>query len=108
MISEDAAAAYDRLAADMHATTPAARSKMFGMACLKVGGKAFAGLAGEAMVFKLSGETHARALGLQGAHLFDPSGRNRPMKEWVVVPAAHAAQWQDFCMSALAYVAAAL
>lgn len=30
---------------------------------------------------------------LDGAMLWDPSGRNRPWKDWVRVPATSAAQW---------------
>ena len=56
------------------------------------------------MVFKLKGETHAQALIIPGASLFDPSGRGRPMKEWVKVPAAASDLWTDFADAALAYV----
>jgi hypothetical protein len=46
------------------------------------------------MVFKLPVEAERKeALALDGAHLFDPSGMGRPMKEWVVVPSAHTAEW---------------
>ena len=49
------------------------------------------------MVFKLPDpDAHARALALDGAHLFDPGGKGRPFKEWVVVPAAHADEWESF------------
>lgn len=68
-------------------------SNMFGMPALKRDKKAFAGLFGDAMVFKLSGDAHATALGLAGAELFDPSGMKRPMKAWVVVPARHKSRW---------------
>lgn len=80
--------------------------KMFGMPTLKVGGKAFAGLFGDAVVFKLGGEAHAGALALAGAQLFDPSGMGRPMREWVVVPAAHAKRWQALGQAAQAYAGA--
>jgi hypothetical protein len=54
------------------------------------------------MTFKLPDpEVHARALALEGAHLFDPSGQGRPFKEWVVVPEAHADRWADFSQHAL-------
>lgn len=77
---------------------------MFGMKTLKAGGKAFAGVFGAALVFKLGGESHATALALAGATLFDPSGMGRPMKEWVVVPATHAAKWPALAEMAKAYV----
>lgn len=69
--------------------------KMFGMPIHKARGKAFAGLWGDAMVFKLIGEDHAAALALEGAEPFDPSGTGRAMKEWVVVPADHGESWPD-------------
>ena len=76
---------------------------MFGMPCLKTGGKAFAGFYHEAMVFKLPPDGVATALALPGAHLFDP-GMGRPMKEWVQVPPDHAAQWPALAEQARRYV----
>ena len=96
----DPRAAYEAVVADM-TPSPATASKMFGMPCLKSAeGKAFAGLYQDAMVFKLRGPDHARALGLPGAHLFDPSGM-RPMKDWVVVPADSAGVWPELAEAAL-------
>jgi hypothetical protein len=77
---------------------------MFGMPTLKLDGKALAGLYGDAMTFKLSGEGHAAALRLGGAHLFDPSGMGRPMRAWVVVPVAHANEWERLARLALATI----
>ena len=79
-------------------------SKMFGMPCLKTGRKAFAGVFGDSMVFKLGGDALARALALKGAALFDPAAMGRPMKEWVVVPSAHAKHWSDPAEQAREYV----
>jgi len=95
---------YEAVVDELLATTPATTSKMFGMRCLKINGKAFAGLHHDAMVFKLSGSTHSEALGLPGAHLFDPSHEGRPMKEWVEVPVQHASRWIVFAREALKYV----
>ena len=95
-----ARAAYEAIVADL-TPAPATASKMFGMPCLKSPeGKAFAGLYQDAMVFKLRGPEHARALALPGAHLFDPSGM-RPMKEWVVVPTDSASVWPALAEAAL-------
>ncbi len=77
-------------------------SNMFGMPSLKVKGKAFAGLAGDAMVFKLTGEPHKRALSEPGATLFEPMS-GRPMKEWVQVPHSSAKKWLSFAQSAQEY-----
>ena len=79
-------------------------SKMFGMESLKTKGKAFAGLFGDSMVFKLSGTAHGQAMKLKGAKLFDPSGMGRPMKEWVVVPRIHSERWKTLAETAKKYV----
>jgi hypothetical protein len=79
-------------------------SQMMGMPCVKARGKMVLGFSArsDAMVFKLvEPEVHARALGLEGAHLFDPSGEGRPFKQWVVVPSASADQWESFAEHAL-------
>ncbi len=84
----------------------AEQSQMFGKPCFKVNGKAFISFFQDEMVFKLSGEAHAEALGLAGARLFDPSGKGRAMKEWVQVPFGHSDKWERFAKAALQYVAA--
>jgi hypothetical protein len=79
-------------------------SQMFGMPCLKVNGKAFAGLhKGKVMTFKLTDMAHKEALSLSGAELFDP-GMGRPMKEWVVVPVEYKDKWFHFAREAKDYV----
>lgn len=78
--------------------------KMFGMPCLKIRDKAFAGLYQNAMVFKLGGVAHAEALALKGSHLFDPSGMARAMKEWVVVEPEHSQRYAELGRKALTYV----
>jgi hypothetical protein len=82
----------------------AEESQMFGKPCYKVTGKAFVCFFQESMVFKLTGKTHEGALALKGAQLFDPSGKKRPMKEWVQVPAAHSGSWKKLAKAAYDYV----
>jgi hypothetical protein len=81
------------------------RSVIFGMPCLKKSGRVIAGFprSGLGMVFKLTDpNAHTRALGLSGAHLFDPSGRgNTVFKQWVVVPPDQAEEWEALAMDAL-------
>jgi len=97
-------AEYDIIVEKITSTTPASAGKMFGMPCLKNDvGKAFAGFHDGWMVFKLEGTEHAKALALEGARLFDPSGRGRPMKEWVEVPPVHSSKWLGFAKQALRY-----
>lgn len=74
--------AYEAIADDLSAVTPTQRTKMMGMPSLKAHGKMFAGLWGANLVFKLSGDSHAEALAIKGAHLFDPSGQ-KPSDEGV-------------------------
>lgn len=80
------------------------KSQMFGKQCFKTGGKAFACFSDQSMVFKLTGNFHKEAIDLDGAELFDPSGKGRPMKEWVKVPYAHNDQWYSFAKAAIDYV----
>ncbi len=82
----------------------AVKGKLFGKPCLKIGKKAFACFFDNEMVFKLTGDAHANALALDGAQLFDPSGKNRPMKEWVQLPFTHKDQWVDYAEQAMGYV----
>jgi hypothetical protein len=99
----DAKARYDELVDDLCARHDDVEpSQMMGMPCVKRGGKMVAGFTRSAMVFKLPDpDAHARALALDGAHLFDPSGENRPFKQWVVVPEGHAAEWESLSHEAL-------
>lgn len=79
-------------------------TQMMGMPAVKADGKLVCGWVGseEAMVFKLPDEgAHAAALALGGAHLFDPGGRGRPFREWVVVPEGHASRWPALAEQAL-------
>ena len=94
---------YEQVAARLAAQGVKA-STMFGMPTLKLEGKALGGLYGDAMTFKLAGDALADALRLEGAHLFDPSGMGRPMKAWVVVPVAHAHEWERLAELALAAI----
>ena len=111
MMKVPPASASTRRAYELITDTVSARgaeaASMFGMPTLKVGGKGFAGLFGDAMVFKLEGDAHASALALRGAKLFDPSGMGRPMKAWVVVPSAHASIWPELAHEALESAGAA-
>ena len=97
-------ARYDEIADDLAARDPNVElSQMMGMPCVKVGGKMVVGYesSGE-MVFKLPDEAeHEKALALDGAKLFDPSGRGKPFKEWVQVPVAHVSTWPGLAQTAI-------
>ena len=81
----------------------AERGQIFGKPCFKISGKAFASFFEDEMVFKLPGTIHREALELAGAKLFDPSGKDRPMREWVQVPFAHKDRWAGLAGAAADY-----
>ena len=96
------ARAYDEIVELLGERDPDVHAgRMFGMPTLMRGRRAFGGLTHGDMVFKLTGPRHAEALALEGAHLFDPGDQGRPMKQWVVVPAAHRKTWAAFAQAAL-------
>ncbi len=76
---------------------------MFGKRALKANGKAFACLLGDAFAAKLGAGApeHAEALALAGAELFDPSGKGRPFKDWVALPASESDRWAHYAGIAL-------
>jgi hypothetical protein len=82
----------------------AVQSQMFGKPCFKISGKAFVCFFQNEMVFKLKEEIHAEALSLNGSKLFDPSGKKRPMKEWVQVSFDNKDVWIKFAKDAMNYV----
>jgi hypothetical protein len=100
-------ALFDQIARDLavkHADV--ATGQIFGKACIKIQGKAFAAFFQDAIALKLVGESHRIALGLAGAQLWDPSGKQRPMKEWVQIPHTHAREWPSLAEQARQYVIA--
>jgi hypothetical protein len=82
----------------------AEESQMFGKPCFKVNGKAFMSFFNGDIVFKLTDKTHKDALSLDGAQLFDPSGKGRAMKEWVQISYDYKDQWSQFAKAAFDYV----
>jgi hypothetical protein len=82
----------------------AIESQLFGKPCYKINGKAFCCFFQDDMVFKLTSDAHAAAFSLDGSKLFDPSGKNRPMKEWVQVPIDYKEQRGEFTAAAAKYV----
>lgn len=83
----------------------AVKSQLFGKSCYKIEGKPFVSFFQDCMVFKLNGEAHSAAIALEDACLFDPSGKKRPMREWVQLGEKHEHLWKRFAEEALKYVA---
>lgn len=97
----EAEAIYHEIAKNI---TRAEKSQMFGKPCYKINSKAFICFFQDEMVFKLAGDVHKEALALNGSKLFDPSGKQRAMKEWVQVPFEHSQSWQQYAGTAANYV----
>jgi hypothetical protein len=94
---------WEELIADVTARHPVRESKMFGMPCLKrENGKVVAGhwKDGGLTVKLVDDAQREAALALPGATLFDP-GMGRPMREWVLVPAAESGEWERLVEQAI-------
>jgi hypothetical protein len=98
-------ALFDQIARDLavnnHGVTT---GQIFGKACIKTHGKALAAFYQGDIALKLAGDDHRVALALDGARLWDPSGKHRPIKEWVQIPFACAQAWPGLAAQALKYV----
>jgi hypothetical protein len=94
---------YDDIVDAITAWHPHCRaSKVFGMPCVKREGRVVFGFSRTGMVFKLTDPaTHSRALAVPGAHLFDPSGRGKAFRQWVVVPPERSDEWQAIAYEAV-------
>ena len=69
------------------AETPGERRQMVGYPCAFLNGQLFCGLFASSMFIRLGETDRAELLATEGARVFDPMG-GRPMREYVVVPAA--------------------
>lgn len=91
-----------QILAEQHGTTI---SQLFGKPCLKVNNKAFAAFFKGDMVFKLGKqEVDLHLDKYTGSMNWDPSGKKRPMKDWLQMPAAYEQDWIDLAKQAMAYV----
>jgi hypothetical protein len=100
----EAFTAFEALTISLGALNGVETGQMFGKRCLSIKGKAFLALHKQVIAFKLGGAPHEAALALPGAALWDPSGKGRPMKDWVAMPASQAAAFDTVARAALAYV----
>lgn len=88
--------------ADQYGTTV---GQMFGKPCLKTNNKAFSAFFKKEMVFKL-GQEEVNLLKSKypGSINWDPSGKERPMKDWLQIPADFSEDWAGLAKQALEYV----
>jgi len=80
-------ALIDFFASVVPAAPDVAQKKVFGYPAAFVNDNMFMGLHGDYMILRLGADDRAALLHHEGAHLFEPM-EGRPMKEYVVVPAA--------------------
>ncbi len=79
---------YVQLAEKLAETELVIQGQMFGKKCLKFKGKAFAAFQNDEMIFKLGKDwISENKHKYSGSKNWDPSGKNRPMKDWLSVPA---------------------
>jgi hypothetical protein len=95
---------FDDIANALAANPNIKRGQMFGVPTVFVNGNAFMSYFHGALVIKVTGAARTRALALPDAKHFDPSGKDRPMKEWIQLTPASRDQWPDLADDALAYV----
>lgn len=79
--------------------------QMFGTPSLKKNRKAFAAYSQGGMAFKL-GQQEVNLLQQKfiGAVNWDPSGKKRPMKDWLLVPAEYQENWKELAVQALEFI----
>jgi len=93
---------YTQIAEELAKQHDVTQSQMFGKKCLKSNGKAFAAFHLEEMVFKLGKDWISENIEkYPGSKNWDPSGKNRPMKDWLSVPVEYSNEWMKLAELAL-------
>lgn len=91
---------FEEIVLNMEGT---ALGSMFGKPCGKFSGKAFVSFFQDEMVFKLGKEEiELIKPNYPGAQNWDPSGKGRPMKDWIQIPTDFTDDWQDLAEQAKA------
>lgn len=83
--------------------TDARAGNMFGWKCFKYEKKPFLFFdknSEQAMVFKLDKDSLIDVLDLQGAEVFNPGDKGKPMKNWALVPVKHSNLWKELALKA--------
>ena len=85
----------------------ASKGNMFGYLNYKIGRKPFMFFdraSENAIAFKLGEPQRSAALNLAGASVFNPGDKNRPMRNWILVPFDHVARWEELALQSYEYV----
>lgn len=96
---------YKEIGEKLTETHQSTTGQMFGKPCLKVNNKAYAAFFKGCMIFKL-GQKEVNSLKEKyvGSENWDPSGKKRPMKDWIQVPEAYSSDWGKLANQALEFV----
>ncbi len=97
---------FQAISEKLRAQSDCVSGQMFGKACIKTAAKkAFAAFHQEAMIFKLGQqEVEANLRKYTNAKKWDPSGKNRPMKDWLQLPADYREDWLHLAQEAHEFV----
>lgn len=95
---------FDEIAQLLAKSHGGVASQMFGKKCIKINGKAGVAYYQDCLVFKLPENERNQALSLPDSKLWDPSGKGRPMKEWVQLSILHKGKFKKLAKIAADYV----
>ncbi|MFY0673020.1 MAG: hypothetical protein JXQ87_06425 [Bacteroidia bacterium] len=96
---------YEKIGSELEISHKVNTGQMFGKPCIKANGKAFAAFFKDEMVFKIGREEAYLIINkYPGAQLWDPSGKKRPMKDWLQVPNAFSSDWNKLALQALNFI----
>lgn len=98
----DAEARFDEILDELE-PRGALPGALFGSRSLTYEGRVFATFRRDRLAVKLGAgsDAYTEALALAGAEPFDPSGKGRPMKDWVMVPDQHVEVWSRLAEAGL-------
>ena len=77
---------------------------LFGKPCGKINKKAFVSFFEDEMVFKIGKEAVDKLLeAYKGSQKWDPSGKKRPMKDWIQIPGKFKSNWKELTAMAIEF-----
>jgi hypothetical protein len=97
-------AAYRSVVETLREDSAVSEAQMMGMPSLKHGSKMFGGMRAGGLVLKLGRGRVDELVASGRAQPFDPSGRDRPMRDWAVLPEP-ADDWLALALDAKRFVA---
>jgi hypothetical protein len=97
-------AAYRALVEELLEDPRVSETQMMGMPALKLGGKLFGGRSGADLVLRIGRERADELIAEGRGSAFDPSGRDRPMKDWVML-GAPSDDWRALAQEAKEHLA---